>query len=104
MKLYAGNLPFNLTQQDIETAFAEFGDVASVNLVIDKDTNRSKGFAFIEMTESAAAKDALHALDGSPLNGRTIKVSIAKAQGENKPSHPPRPPHRNKKPRRVIAR
>ena len=89
MKLYAGNLPFSLTQADIEAVFAQFGEVDAVNLVIDKDTKRSKGFAFIEMTESASAKDAMQALNGSALNGRTIKVSIAKEQGKQKPSKPP---------------
>ena len=82
MKLYAGNLPFSLTQADIENAFAQFGEVDSVNLVIDKDTKRSKGFAFIEMTDPASAKDAMQVLNGSALNGRTIKVSVAKEQGK----------------------
>ncbi len=89
MKLYAGNLPFILTQKDIEDTFAQFGDVDSVNLVIDKDTKRSKGFAFIEMTDPASANDAMQALNGSALNGRTIKVSIAKEQGKQKPSKSP---------------
>ena len=81
VKLYAGNLPFKLTQKDIEDTFSQFREVDSVKLVIDKDTRRSKGFAFIEMTDPASAKDAMQALNGSALNGRTIKVSIAKEQG-----------------------
>jgi len=82
VKLYAGNLPFKLTHVDIENVFTQFGGVETVNLVIEKNTKRSKGFAFIKMTDPAAANDAMQALDGSVLDGRTIKVSIAKEQGE----------------------
>lgn len=79
-KLYVGNLSYNTTEEGLEKKFSEFGSIESVNVIIDRDSGRSKGFAFIEMTNDEDAKAAISALDGSELDGRNIKVSEAKPQ------------------------
>lgn len=80
MKLYVGNLAYGTTEESLETKFSEFGALDSVNLIIDRETGRSKGFAFIEMTNDEEANAAIQALDGSELEGRNIRVSEAKPQ------------------------
>jgi cold-inducible RNA-binding protein len=80
MKLYVGNLSYGTTEEGLSTKFSEFGALDSVNLIIDRETGRSKGFAFIEMANDEEAKAAIQALDGSELEGRNIRVSEAKPQ------------------------
>lgn len=77
-KLYVGNLSYSTREEDLETAFSEFGNVSSVNLITDRDTGRSKGFAFVEMETDEAANAAIEALDGKELDGRSLRVNIAK--------------------------
>ena len=76
-KIYIGNLPFSSTEADLKDAFGRHGAVESVNLITDRETGRPRGFAFVEMEEASAADDAIRALDGSDLGGRTIKVNEA---------------------------
>jgi RNA recognition motif-containing protein len=76
-KLYIGNLPFTSTEADLKDLFARHGAVASVNVIMDRETGRPRGFAFVEMEEASAASDAIRALDGSDLGGRSIKVNEA---------------------------
>ncbi|MFV1957916.1 MAG: RNA recognition motif domain-containing protein [Planctomycetota bacterium] len=77
-KLYVGNLSFNSTEDDIRAAFAAHGSVSSVNVIMDRDTGRPRGFAFVEMDTDADAQTAMQALDGRDLDGRNLKVNIAK--------------------------
>ncbi len=77
-KLYVGNLSFNSTEDDISHAFAAHGTVSSVNVIMDRDTGRPRGFAFVEMGSDAEAQAAVKALDGQDLDGRNLKVNIAK--------------------------
>lgn len=77
-KIYIGNLPFNSTDGDLRDLFGRHGNVESVAVVMDRDTGRSRGFAFVEMEEASAADDAIRALDGSDLGGRNIRVSEAR--------------------------
>jgi RNA recognition motif-containing protein len=77
-KLYVGNLSFSSTEDDIRAAFESHGSVDSVNLITDRETGRSRGFAFVEMADTSAAEAAMSALDGSDLGGRTLKVNEAK--------------------------
>ena len=77
-KLYVGNLSFSSTEEDLRTAFESHGGVDSVNVITDRETGRSRGFAFVEMDDASAADDAMRALDGSDLGGRTLKVNEAK--------------------------
>jgi RNA recognition motif-containing protein len=76
-KIYVGNLPFTSSEAELKTVFGRHGTVDSVNIIMDRDTGRPRGFAFVEMEEASAAADAIRALDGSDLGGRNIKVSEA---------------------------
>ena len=76
-KLYVGNLPFSSTEEDLRQAFERHGSVDSVNVIMDRETGRPRGFAFVEMSEASAAQDAIRALDGSDFGGRDIRVNEA---------------------------
>jgi RNA recognition motif-containing protein len=76
-KIYIGNLPFSSTEDELRAVFQRHGDVESVNVITDRDTGRPRGFAFVEMDEASAADDAIRALDGSELGGRSIRVNEA---------------------------
>jgi len=79
-KLYVGNLSYNTTEDTLRTLFAEFGEIVSVNLIMDRDTGRPKGFAFVEMGTEEAAQSAMSALNGKMVDDREIKVDKAKPQ------------------------
>jgi RNA recognition motif-containing protein len=76
-KIYVGNLPFSSTEEDLRGVFERHGSVESVNVITDRETGRPRGFAFVEMSEASAATDAIRALDGSDLGGRSIRVNEA---------------------------
>jgi RNA recognition motif-containing protein len=76
-KIYVGNLPFTSTEEDLRRVFERHGTVESVNVIMDRETGRPRGFAFVEMGEASAAADAIRALDGSDLGGRNIRVNEA---------------------------
>ena len=75
--IYVGNLPWSATEAQIQTLFAEYGNVISVNLVSDRDTGRARGFGFVEMGDADAAT-AIEALDNYSFDGRTLRVNEAK--------------------------
>ena len=77
-KLYVGNLSFNTSEQDLETTFGEFGTVQSASLIEDRETGRSRGFGFVEMSSSDEAQAAIASLDGQEMDGRNLKVNEAK--------------------------
>ncbi len=77
-KLYVGNLPYSADQQTLQDTFSQYGTVDSINLITDRDTGRSKGFAFVEMSSGGEAQKAIQELNGSSLDGREIKVNEAK--------------------------
>ncbi len=77
-KLYVGNLPYSADQQSLTEMFGEFGTVDSVNVITDRDTGQSKGFAFVEMTDDNEAQKAIEDLNGTNVGGRDIKVNEAK--------------------------
>lgn len=79
-KIYVGNLSFNILEESLKEVFTKFGEVASCKLITDKETGRSKGFGFIEMATAQEAQDAISSLDGSDLDGRSMKVNEAKPQ------------------------
>jgi cold-inducible RNA-binding protein len=81
-KLYVGNLSFDTSTQDLETMFAASGTVTSTNIIEDRETGRSRGFAFVEMSTAEEAKAAITALDGKEIGGRNLKVNEAKAREE----------------------
>ena len=82
MNIYVGNLPYSATEEELHAAFAAFGDVTSVNLITDKFSGQSKGFAFVEMSDNASADSAIKALNETPMGGRSLKVNQAKPRGE----------------------
>ena len=77
-KLYVGNLDFSTTETTLSELFGAIGEVASVALITDRMTGRSRGFAFVEMSESGAARTAIDQLNGRVVDGRTIKVAEAR--------------------------
>ena len=78
MKLYVGNLSFNMSTQDLEELFAEVGTVESANIIEDRDTGRSRGFGFVEMSSKEEGEAAISELDGREFDGRELKVNEAK--------------------------
>ena len=86
-KLFVGSLAYSVTDQELEEFFAAAGNVASAKVIIDRDTNRSKGFGFVEMASEEEAKAAVEQLNGKELNGRAIAVDEAKPQ-ENRERRP----------------
>jgi RNA recognition motif-containing protein len=77
-KLYVGNLSFQSTEDEIRSAFSAHGTVRAVSIVMDRETGRPRGFAFVEMGSEAEAQAAVKALDGRELGGRTLKVNVAR--------------------------
>lgn len=77
-KLYVGGLSYNTTEATLKDAFAQAGTVESAVIIIDKMTNRSKGFGFVEMATDEEAQKAIEMFDGKELDGRTVKVNEAK--------------------------
>jgi cold-inducible RNA-binding protein len=76
--LFVGNLSFQTTESDLRDLFAQFGQTTRIHIAMDRDTGRSRGFAFVEMPNDDEAKSAMTALDGKELNGRNIKVNEAR--------------------------
>jgi RNA recognition motif-containing protein len=84
MNIYCGNLAYGVTEDDLRTAFAEYGEVTSVNVITDKFSGQSKGFGFVEMAENSEADAAIKALNDTALGGRNIRVNQAKPR-EDRP-------------------
>ncbi|MDP6855246.1 MAG: RNA-binding protein [Arenicellales bacterium] len=82
MNIYVGNLPYNLTEDDLRALFAEFGDVSSAKLIIDRDTGQSKGFGFVEMSDEGAGQKAIDDVNGREVSGRSLKVNQARPREE----------------------
>jgi len=76
--LYVGNLPHSTTESELRSAFEAHGAVEKVTIVMDRDTGRSRGFGFVEMTDASAADKAIAALNGSDFGGRTLTINEAK--------------------------
>ena len=83
-KLYIGNLSFEVTESDLSTLFSEIGTVDSVNLITDRYTGRSKGFAFVEMSSDEEAKKVREKFNGHSLKGREIVIDEARPPRESK--------------------
>jgi RNA recognition motif-containing protein len=83
-KLYVGNLSYSVTVSTLEELFATVGEVASVNVITDRMTGRSRGFAFVEMADVAGAEKAINELNGRDVEGRAIKVAEARPQRERR--------------------
>jgi cold-inducible RNA-binding protein len=83
-KLFVGGIAYSITTQQLEELFAKYGTVSSAQIVTDKYTNQSKGFAFIEMSNDTEAQNAVKELDGYALEGRKIGVSVARPREDNR--------------------
>ncbi|MDH5718403.1 MAG: RNA-binding protein [Spirochaetia bacterium] len=83
MKIYIGNLDYETTNESLQELFAEFGNVESANIITDRNSGKSKGFGFVEMSEKSEGIKAISKLNGKEINGREIKVneSVPKPSG-----------------------
>ena len=81
-KLYVGNLSYNVRDEDLQQAFAQYGSVSSAKVMMDRDTGRSKGFGFVEMGSDAEAQAAINGMNGQSLDGRAIVVNEARPREE----------------------
>jgi len=82
MNIYVSNLSFNIQDEDLREFFAPYGEVTSAKIVMDKMTNKSRGFGFVEMSDDEAAKKAIAELNDATVEGRNIKVMVAKPKEE----------------------
>ena len=80
MRIFVGNLSFNTSDDDLRATFAPYGEVASAQVITDRETTRSRGFGFVEMLDNDAAQQAIRSLNGSDLQGRTLNVNEARAR------------------------
>ena len=86
MNIYASNLGFNVQDEDLKEYFEEYGEVTSAKVIIDKFTNRSRGFGFVEMSDDTAAEKAIKELNGAVVEGRSISVTVARPR-EDRPNN-----------------
>lgn len=88
MNIYVGNLPYSVTEDELRDMFGAYGDVSSANIITDKYSGESKGFGFVEMARQSDAEEAIKALNGSSVKGRSIKVNQARPRAERPPRGP----------------
>ncbi|HYJ38692.1 MAG TPA: RNA-binding protein [Chitinophagaceae bacterium] len=86
MNIHVSNLSFNVTDEDLKDFFADYGEVSSAKVIMDKYTGKSRGFGFVEMPDDEAAKKAISELDNGVVEGRTIRVSEARPR-EDRPNN-----------------
>jgi len=84
-RLYVGNLPYSFRDQDMEQAFGQYGSVASAKVMMERDTGRSKGFGFVEMSSDAEAQAAISGLNGHDVGGRNLVVNEARPMESRAP-------------------
>jgi len=89
-KLYVGGIPYRTTEDELRTAFEEAGTVTSASIIMDRMTNRSRGFGFVEMADEAQAQAAIDRWDGKEMDGRMLSVSFARPQGDRPAGDRPR--------------
>ncbi len=80
--IYVGNLAYSVSDDDLQDAFAAFGEVARAKVIMDRDTGRSKGFGFVEMPNDAEAQAAIEGLNEQPINGRNVRVNEARPRDD----------------------
>lgn len=86
MKLFVGSLGYDVRNSDLEEAFAQFGTVLSANVIMDRDTGRSKGFGFVEMSSQNEGLAAIDGMNGQAIAGRTVAVNEARPKEDNRRS------------------
>jgi RNA recognition motif-containing protein len=83
MNIYVGNLSYNSNEESMKQAFEAYGQVDTARVITDRETGRSKGFGFVEMSDSSEAREAIEALNGSDMDGRNIKVNEARPRNDD---------------------
>ena len=84
MNIYVGNLSYEVKEEDLKEAFEAFGQVETIKVISDRDTGRSKGFGFVEMSNNSDAQSAIEALNDKEFKGRALKVNTARPRTENR--------------------
>ena len=84
--IYVGNLPFTTTDEDLRAAFETHGEVSSAQVIMDRETRRSRGFGFVEMPNPGEADTAIEAMNGHEMNGRPLRVNEARPREERRPA------------------
>ncbi len=84
MNIYVGNLSYNTNEESLRNAFEGYGEVASVNVIKDRMTGQSRGFAFVEMPSDDQAQSAIDGLNGQDLDGRQLRINIARRRDESR--------------------
>ena len=84
MNIYIGNLPYSLSEDELRDLFAAHGEVSSANIIMDRDSGRSKGFGFVEMPEKEQAEAAIDAINQSDVQGRSVRVNEARPRNDNR--------------------
>lgn len=102
-RIYAGNLSYTTTEDTLKNVFSAYGEIVSANLIIDRDTQQSKGFGFIEFSDDGAAEKSIAAQNGKELDGRKIRVSMAEEKRERRPSGGDFRNDRGRRPRRFDS-
>lgn len=88
MNIFVGNLNFRSTEADLRKLFEEFGEVTSVRIITDRETNRSRGFGFVEMSNEEDARSAIDALHGQEMDGRQLNINEARPREPRQPRRP----------------
>lgn len=84
-RIYVGNMSYTTTQETLQNVFSQYGELVSVTIIVDRDTQQSKGFGFIEFSNDEDADSAIAAMSGKELDGRKIRVSVAEEKMERRP-------------------
>ena len=90
MNIYVGNLPFEMTDEELEVAFTEFGEVSSARVIIDRFSGRSRGFGFVEMGNDTEGEAAIAAMNGKEITGRPLTVNAARPREDRPQRDTPR--------------
>lgn len=88
LKIYVGNMPYGASSEDLAALFGQYGHVAEANVIMDRETGRSKGFGFVDMPNQSEANEAVDALNSSQMQGRTLRVSEARPRNDRGPRRP----------------
>jgi len=84
MNIYIGNLPYSISEDELRDLFAAHGEVSSANIIMDRDSGRSKGFGFIEMPEKTQGEAAINAINETDVQGRNVRVNEARPRNDNR--------------------
>ncbi len=84
MNIYIGNLPYSISEDELRDLFAAHGEVSSANIIMDRDSGRSKGFGFVEMPDKAQGEAAVNAINQTDVQGRSVRVNEARPRNDNR--------------------